>query len=93
MLEDLYSFLNLDEVPHILGVPRFLYRQALEQGWKWVKTCVGRDPLERRVEGLYTIRFLGLIWERWCQYFGSRSAAAREASRSAGRAEAAVTRR
>lgn len=65
MLEDLYGFVNRADVPHIAGVPRFLYREAAGQMTRWMRTWFRRDPLDRYVEQLYTIRQLGLIWERW----------------------------
>jgi glycosyltransferase involved in cell wall biosynthesis len=65
MLEDLYGFVNRSDVPHVAGVPRFLYRQFATQLLQWCRTWRMHDPLERWVEELYTIRFLGLIWERW----------------------------
>src|SRR5262245_27849874 len=65
MLEDLYAFVNQPDVPHIAGVPRFLYRETIDQIRKWSATWFTRDRLERQVEELYTIRFVGLIWERW----------------------------
>jgi hypothetical protein len=65
MLNDLYGFVNRSDVPHVAGVPRFLYRQFAVQVLQWSRTWLARDPLERWVEQLYTIRFFGLIWERW----------------------------
>jgi glycosyltransferase involved in cell wall biosynthesis len=35
MLDDMYPNLDMSRVPHIAGIPRFLYRQALEQCWQW----------------------------------------------------------
>ena len=65
MLDDLYGFVNRADVPHVAGVPRFLYRQFAAQILQWCRTWTMHDPLERWVEQLYTIRFVGLIWERW----------------------------
>ena len=65
MLEDFYGFVNRSDVPHIAGVPRFLYRQFVTQLLQWFRTWPRRDPFERWVEELYTIRFLGMIWELW----------------------------
>jgi glycosyltransferase involved in cell wall biosynthesis len=66
MFDDLYSFVDeLGHVPYVAGIPRFMYRQALEQLWLWGRAALGRDKLERQVEELYAIRFAGLFWERW----------------------------
>jgi hypothetical protein len=56
---------NRADVPHIAGVPRFMYRELVDQCRKWCASWFARDRFERQVEEFYTIRFVGLIWERW----------------------------
>jgi hypothetical protein len=65
MARDIYAPLDLDRVPHIARVPRFLYRQALQQGWKWVRVLGRRDGLAVLIEELQTIEYLGFFAERW----------------------------
>lgn len=65
MLDDLYAFVNRPDVPHIAGVPRFIYREFAGQLAQWMRSWFRRDRLDRYVEQLYTIRLLGLLWQRW----------------------------
>jgi glycosyltransferase involved in cell wall biosynthesis len=64
MLRDFYHWIDFDRVPHIAGVPRFLYREFLAQTGRWLSR-LGADPLERFIEQLLTIRLAGLIWHQW----------------------------
>jgi len=65
MLSDLFPELDLNRVPRILGVPRFVYRQAASQFWRYLK-CVGRkDALGLLSEELWTLRYAGMIAECW----------------------------
>ena len=45
MLEDLHPDLEMSQVPRIAGIPRFLYRQTLEQCWQWIKALGHKDAL------------------------------------------------
>ena len=65
MLPDYYDHLDFQRVPMLAGVPRFLYRQAVEQAATWLRTCAGGDPLERWIQQLYAVRYLGIMTERW----------------------------
>ncbi len=64
MLRDFYSWIDFDTVPHIAGVPRFLYREFITRAYRWLTRRRG-DPLERFIEELAVIRLAGLIWHRW----------------------------
>jgi glycosyltransferase involved in cell wall biosynthesis len=64
MMRDFYDWLDFDTVPHIAGVPRFLYRQFVEQVGRWLSR-VRDEPLERFIAQLATIRLAGVIWHRW----------------------------
>jgi glycosyltransferase involved in cell wall biosynthesis len=66
MMRDFYYWLDFDTVPHIAGVPRFLYRAFLAQAGHWLARA-GDEQLERFVEELSTIRMAGLLWHRWTQ--------------------------
>ncbi len=65
MADEIYAPLDLSEVPHIVGVPRFLYRQALQQCWKWVRVLGARNALDVLIEELQTIEYVGFFAERW----------------------------
>ena len=65
MMSDLFPELDLTRVPRILGVPRFLYRQAAGQFWKYL-TRVGReDSMALLSEELWMLRYAGMITECW----------------------------
>jgi glycosyltransferase involved in cell wall biosynthesis len=65
MLSDLFPDLDMADVPHLAGVPRFLYRQALTQCWRYVRTLARQDALDHLTEELNTLRCAGLFLERW----------------------------
>ena len=78
MLRDFYHWIDFSTVPHIAGVPRFLYREFITQACRWL-TRLRAEPLERFIEQLSTIRLAGLIWHRWTH---SREPRVRSSSRS-----------
>jgi glycosyltransferase involved in cell wall biosynthesis len=65
MLDDLYPELDMTRVPRIGGVPRFMYREGLRQGWRWLRMCGGKDGLGVFIEELQTLEFAGLVAECW----------------------------
>ena len=65
MLHDLFPNVNMGRVPYVAGVPRFLYRQALGQCWRYVRALGFRDDFERLTEELHTLRCAGLFLECW----------------------------
>lgn len=69
MLEDLFPELNVDAVPTIAGVPRFLYRQGLQQVVAYLRALGTDDALGRLIHELNVLRYIGLFGERWkhCQ--------------------------
>jgi glucosyl-dolichyl phosphate glucuronosyltransferase len=71
MLGDLFMDMNLDDTPHILGVPRFIYRQALEQTGRWITRLGDPDSLSLLIEELKAIQFSGLLLQCWHRYFRS----------------------
>jgi glucosyl-dolichyl phosphate glucuronosyltransferase len=71
MLGDLYTEVNLGETPHVFGVPRFVYRQAIEQMGRWIIRLGDRDALSLLIEELRAIQFTGLLVQSWRQYFRS----------------------
>jgi glycosyltransferase involved in cell wall biosynthesis len=65
MLEDLYPKVDLTRVPQVAGVPRFLYREALAQCWRWIRTRGSNDALKALTAELRALQFAGLITECW----------------------------
>ncbi len=65
MLDNLFIGLDMSRTPHILGVPRFLYRQALRQVWRWLGRVGRRDALALLIEELRLVRYAGLFTECW----------------------------
>jgi hypothetical protein len=65
MLDDLYPEVDMKQVPRILGVPRFLYRQCAEQTWRWLRSLGHADALHVLTEELRTIEHLGVLHECW----------------------------
>src|SRR5262249_53174829 len=72
MLEDLFPGLDVATVPVIAGVPRFLYRQSLQQIAAYLRALVREDALARLVHELNTLRLIGLFSERWRRRTGKR---------------------
>ena len=55
-------------MPHIAGAPRFLYRQLLQQTWRWLGMAARRDALGTLIEELQVIEYAGAFkeyWRRW----------------------------
>lgn len=69
MLDDLYPHLDMSQVPHLAGVPRFAYRQALQQCWRWLRTRGHSDALLSLVEELRLIQYGGLLTACWRRRF------------------------
>lgn len=65
MIGDLYPDLDMARVPRILGIPRFLYRQSLEQIWMWLRSLGSRDALHVLTEELRAMQHLGMLLECW----------------------------
>jgi len=72
MPEEIYE-LDFAVVPHVAGVPRFLYRQFLQQAWRWLRIAVRRDALATLVEELRVIEYLGMFSQGWQWWFGWRA--------------------
>jgi glycosyltransferase involved in cell wall biosynthesis len=66
MLDDLYPECDLARVVRIGGLPRFLWRQALQQCGRWLRTRDPRTPaLEALKEELRLLQYAGLITGCW----------------------------
>src|SRR5262249_29103917 len=68
MLDDLYPDIDIRSVPRIAGVPRFAYRQSIQQFRRWIRTLGSRDAGAALTEELHLIRYAGFFaqcWSRW----------------------------
>jgi glucosyl-dolichyl phosphate glucuronosyltransferase len=65
MMRDLFPDLDLERVPKILGVPRFIYRQFAAQFWRYLRTVGRADALALLIEELKALQFAGLFVECW----------------------------
>jgi glucosyl-dolichyl phosphate glucuronosyltransferase len=52
-------------VPHVLGVPRYLYRKALASAWSAVRKALRGDAMGAFDDELWVWFFLGILSQRW----------------------------
>ena len=52
-------------VPHLLGVPRYLYRKALTSAWGAGAKTLRRDVTGAFDDELWVCFFLGILSQRW----------------------------
>jgi glucosyl-dolichyl phosphate glucuronosyltransferase len=65
MADAIYLDLDLAHVPSIAGVPRFVYREFLQQIRRWVARLGRADALALLVEEVMLIEYLGIFSEAW----------------------------
>lgn len=70
-------------VPHIAGVPRYLYRKALVTVGRWARASLRRDPVGAFEHELWIWFFAGIVAERWREWRTHGTVAARHQRRSA----------
>jgi hypothetical protein len=56
--------LDFRTVPHVLGVPRYLYRKAIEETIASLRRTLGRDPVAAFEHELWVWFFAGILRER-----------------------------
>jgi glycosyltransferase involved in cell wall biosynthesis len=57
--------LDFSTVPHIAGVPRYLYRKALRETVQWVRALCRRDALAAFEHEVWLWFFAGIVSQRW----------------------------
>jgi len=66
--------LDFSKVPHVAGVPRYLYRKALASLIGWARAVVRRDSVAAFDREVWLWFFAGIVKQRWKD---SNAAAAR----------------
>ena len=61
----IYPDLDLTRVPSLAGVPRFVYKQFLEQLWRWLRRAGRSDALALLMEEVKLVEYLGFFAETW----------------------------
>jgi glycosyltransferase involved in cell wall biosynthesis len=67
MATSVYLDLDLASVPYVAGVPRFVYRELLEQTARWLGRAGRHDGLALLVEEVRLIEYFGFFAESWRQ--------------------------
>lgn len=65
MPADIYLDLDLARVPRLGGIPRFVYRQIVEQVVRWAKRAGRQDGLALLIEELRLIEYCGFLAGVW----------------------------
>jgi glycosyltransferase involved in cell wall biosynthesis len=56
---------DFSTVPHIAGVPRYLYRKALTAGVGWIRDTLRRNPVKAFEHETWLWFFSGILRQRW----------------------------
>lgn len=70
MANAVYLDVDLDSVPHIAGVPRFVYREFLQQVGRWLRRVGRHDGLALLVEEVLLVEYFGFFAEAWTRGLG-----------------------
>jgi glycosyltransferase involved in cell wall biosynthesis len=65
MADGIYPDLDLDQVPHVAGVPRFVYREFLDCVARWLGRVGRHDALALLMEEVKAVEYLGFFAESW----------------------------
>jgi GT2 family glycosyltransferase len=57
--------LDFAQVPHIAGVPRYLYRKALSSAASWCRATLKRDSVAAFDHEVWLWFFAGIVKQRW----------------------------
>ena len=68
MADAVYLDLDLLRVPHVARVPRFVYRQLLQQIGRWLGRAGRADALALLIEELKLTEYLGILSEYWLHH-------------------------
>jgi glucosyl-dolichyl phosphate glucuronosyltransferase len=65
MADAIYLDLDLERVPSVAAVPRFVYRECLQQLGRWMRRVGRSDALGLLIEEVMLIEYLGFFAESW----------------------------
>lgn len=65
MADAVYLDLDLTRVPSIAGVPRFVYREFLQQAGRWISRVGRADGLALLIEEVMLLEYIGFFSEVW----------------------------
>ena len=63
-------------VPHVVGVPRYLFRKAAAECIRWLRAALQRDPVAAFEHELWLWFFAGIVKQRWKDRRGTRATGA-----------------
>jgi hypothetical protein len=81
---------DLDRVPRVARVPRFIYRELFRQIRRWLRALTGGDTMESLVQELLTIQYVGFFVECWRPYRPRHQAPAERSGSGPAKAEMVV---
>ena len=64
--------LDFSMVPHIFGVPRYLYRKALANLLGWIRMTLRRDAVAAFEHEIWLWFFAGIVRQRWTDSRGAK---------------------
>lgn len=64
--------LDFRTVPHVIGVPRYLFRKAARHAGDWVRASAHRDAIASFEHELWMCFFAGIVKQRWKDRHGLR---------------------
>ena len=59
------TLLDFANVPHVCGVPRYLYRKAFAHAVAWLTSTIRRDPIASFDHEAWVWFFAGIVKQRW----------------------------
>jgi glucosyl-dolichyl phosphate glucuronosyltransferase len=65
MSSAIYHELDLDRIPYVLRVPRFVYREFLQQVMRWFRRAGRSDAIALLKEEVQLIDYVGFFRESW----------------------------
>jgi glycosyltransferase involved in cell wall biosynthesis len=68
MAESCFIDLNLDHVPHVARVPRFVYRDLLHRATQYLRSQARKDAFDTLVQELLFLQCVGFLVECWRPY-------------------------
>jgi glycosyltransferase involved in cell wall biosynthesis len=68
MVGSFFIDLDLERVPHVAAVPRFVYGEMLRQVKGWFRAMRSGDALEVLINELLVIQYVGFVIECWRPY-------------------------